>query len=887
MIIHETDAPDSHRSPPLRHPAWVVAAFGLLSSLGAFGQSGRALPPEDAPATIFHVATTGDDGNPGTKTAPFATITRARDAIRNLKETGRFHAPVTVNVHGGTYHLAEPILLRPEDSGTPGQPVTYRAAPGEKVTLSGGVPIEGPWTETSLNGTRVFVTELTGTADRRIKQVIAHDDEDKVDIVGDWVRKGDYLHDDNTGKGSKSVTFRADIPEDGDYGVFLRWTQRDDAARRIPVHVRFDGGSRRYTVNQAFRGGWYKLGTHPFTAASGGAVIVRNEDTEGLVMAEAVMCIKADQERPWVFRQLFADGTRQPRARYPNSGHLYATGGAVDHMTLRPGKVKASWGSEPDAQVHIVAGPKFYNQLPTIASVDPDSGTVHFEDECFTAIRNNNSFHVEGIKSELDAPGEWYLDAPTGRLYFKPEEGRPCGLVAPRLNSIFRLEGDIEAGTHVEHVAIKGFSLRHTTYTLGQLEPRVNTDGAIILENARHCTITGNDFQNLGGYAVWLRLDSRHNRITENTARELGAGFLLVTGAQLSYMEPHLVFDHRPNADRAYPVDNTIADNHAHGLGRIRYYNAGVHLDSRPEALVMSIGNHIAHNTFHDLSRNGIFAFRNQGGNLIEYNHIHECLKETIDGAGIHFASMSKLNAPNHILHNHIHDCHGISRRHGKPPGRAYAYGIYLDWYTSYSTVAQNVIHDCSGGHGDSATRLYMGGVHNSLHDNTPNGDTSEMGSGGTAASDIPAAARSHTGLVISCWNEDHVTLKGNWRTVSKPGFSKLLNYFYKQSAPGAGAETEAAFDLPVPEDGRYDVFFFTVGDPAQASKAPVEIVHADGTAQSTLDTREDNIWRKLGNYRFATNSGTIRFLAEGADGPVVAHKVGLIKTGPNSSPPR
>ena len=33
----------------------------------------------------FHVAVTGDDANPGSEVAPFATLTRARNAVRALK----------------------------------------------------------------------------------------------------------------------------------------------------------------------------------------------------------------------------------------------------------------------------------------------------------------------------------------------------------------------------------------------------------------------------------------------------------------------------------------------------------------------------------------------------------------------------------------------------------------------------------------------------------------------------------------------------------------------------------------------------------------------------------------------------------------------------------
>jgi len=855
---------------------WIIILLLVSGASHAFGEAAAI----DKRAMDYYVATTGDDNHSGTRDAPFATLTRARDAIRQLKKDGRFDAPVTVTVRGGTYFLEEPIVLGSEDSGTPDKPVTYQAAIGETVILSGGVPIEGPWNPISLNGTPAFVTEVNGTADRRVKQIIRIDDSARVAVEGVWSRKDRYLHDQAFKKSLKSVTFSPDLPEDGRYDVYLRWTQRDDAARKVPVDVRFKGGTQRYIISQATRGGWYRLGTHDFAADSDRAVIVRNNDTEGLVMAEAVMFIKAESPSPWVFRQLIENDEMQIRARYPNTGHLYATGGGVDHLTMRPAELKASWGEEPDAQVHLVAGAKFFNQLPTIASVDPMSGTVNIEDECFTGIRNNNSFHVEGIRSELDAPGEWYLDSAAGRLYFKPKNSTPGRVIAPRLNSIFRLMGDAEKGTYAEHIGIRGFSIRHTGYTLGHLEPRVNTDGAVILENARNCTIAGNEFQHLGGYAIWLRLDSRENRIERNSAKELGAGFVLATGALLSYMEPHLVLDHRPQAATLYPVNNTIAGNTARGLGRIRYYNAGVHLDSRPENLLMEIGNRISNNTFSDLSRNGIFAFRNQGGNVIEFNHIHDFLKETIDGAGIHIASMSKLNAPNWILNNHIHDGHGISRNHGQPARRTYAYGVYLDWYSSYSTVADNVIRDCSGGHGDSATRVFMGGVHNELTNNLPEGDTQKAGAGVDVSNRISTAGRTHVGCVVDCFDRDRVSLEGKWQTVSKPGFGNLLNYFYKQSAAEADAGTKAVFELPVPQDGNYDVFVFTIGDSGQATKAPVEIIHADGTTRTTLDLSQDNVWVLIGNHRFRKDSGTIVFAADGADGRVVAHKIGLIRTG-------
>jgi hypothetical protein len=102
---------------------------------------------------------------------------------------------------------------------------------------------------------------------------------------------------------------------------------------------------------------------------------------------------------------------------------------------------------------------------------------------------NGSWFWIEGVKSELDQPGEWYLDTKIGRLYYMPEPGQNPNnqkIIAPFLNRIIYLKGDVEKGTHVTYVNFKGLEFRHTTFTLGQIEARVHTDGAVMFENAQH-----------------------------------------------------------------------------------------------------------------------------------------------------------------------------------------------------------------------------------------------------------------------------------------------------------------------------------------------------------------------------------------------------------------
>ena len=90
----------------------------------------------------FHVAPRGSDDSPGTIDRPFATLARARDAVRKKIAAG-LQDDVTVLIRGGTYELSETLSFGPEDSGTEEHCVTYAAYPGEHVVISGGRRISG------------------------------------------------------------------------------------------------------------------------------------------------------------------------------------------------------------------------------------------------------------------------------------------------------------------------------------------------------------------------------------------------------------------------------------------------------------------------------------------------------------------------------------------------------------------------------------------------------------------------------------------------------------------------------------------------------------------------------------------------------------------------
>lgn len=91
-------------------------------------------------AADIYVSKKGDDANSGTQLKPVATL---HAAIRRARELRRVNDPsimggIRIYLEGGIYKLSEPVVLRPEDSGTAGSRTLITNVSGATVVLSGG-----------------------------------------------------------------------------------------------------------------------------------------------------------------------------------------------------------------------------------------------------------------------------------------------------------------------------------------------------------------------------------------------------------------------------------------------------------------------------------------------------------------------------------------------------------------------------------------------------------------------------------------------------------------------------------------------------------------------------------------------------------------------------
>ena len=131
-------------------------------------------------------------------------------------------------------------------------------------------------------------------------------DDEAAKKVGAWSHStaiatyiGDgYVHDADGGKGERSLTFQPELPKAGRYEVRLSYMSGKARAPNVPVMILSEDGENSVIVDQKkpplIGGRFVSLGTYAFAAGGQGYVLVSNEGTSGIVVADAVQFLPVD-----------------------------------------------------------------------------------------------------------------------------------------------------------------------------------------------------------------------------------------------------------------------------------------------------------------------------------------------------------------------------------------------------------------------------------------------------------------------------------------------------------------------------------------------------------------------------------------------------------------
>jgi hypothetical protein len=419
----------------------------------------------------------------------------------------------------------------------------------------------------------------------------------------------------------------------------------------------------------------------------------------------------------WEFRQLFVNGERRQRPRFPKEV-LYRmkeapgmplpagwSSGGFNSFICEKGDVKSY---ENLNNIEVVYLHFWIEERSPIESFDSKSNLVTMSRPSRSHLVGSHGsqladYYLDNVKEALTEAGEWYLDRKLGKLYYLPLPGetlKNTTIVAPCCNQLLRIVGKPEEKQLVENIRFQGITFQHTDWRhpgedesssqdllhypsasrfnrgshASSGQAAADVPGVITFKGAKNCCIEDCEIRNVGWYGVYLAEGCQGIRLVGNELYDLGAGGIKLNGSGAN----------EPIAGRT--CWNRVTDNHINKAGRI--FHSGVGILS-----MHSANNLIAHNHIHDLFYSGIscgwvWGYQESAshGNIIEKNHIHNIGQGLLsDMGGIYLLGPQTGTM---VRNNLIHD---VKKMHYG------GWALYTDEGSSNMVLENNICYDTNG----------------------------------------------------------------------------------------------------------------------------------------------------------------------------------------------
>ncbi|WP_430931157.1 right-handed parallel beta-helix repeat-containing protein [Saccharicrinis sp. 156] len=372
------------------------------------------------------------------------------------------------------------------------------------------------------------------------------------------------------------------------------------------------------------------------------------------------------------FDQLYVNGQKQIRARFPNYDYNNPLRGGDGYQQVTDGTnhrydewfsfdpeqfTKKEWENPETGIVHAFQSHNWGNMQYRIKGIDRKENKVLLDEGGWQLQRihgiggkgeKSSWFFIDNIFEELDVAEEWFLDTETNQLYYYPNADVAINdliIEVPVVKDLIQLKGTKE--NPVSNIHFRGFTFTHSRFTfMEDYEPVARGDwaihrgGAVFMEGAENCSVEDCNFNELGGNGVFMSAYNRNNQVKNCAFVSLGESGVCfvgspkavrfyqtwddkeIDGKDWNEMRKNMDLEPGPKTPD-YPKNCVVENCVMHDFGNVGKQVAGVYIS-------MSHKIRVSHNTIYNCPRAGICINDGTwGGHIIENCDIWETVRET------------------------------------------------------------------------------------------------------------------------------------------------------------------------------------------------------------------------------------------------------------------
>jgi len=249
------------------------------------------------------------------------------------------------------------------------------------------------------------------------------------------------------------------------------------------------------------------------------------------------------------FRELWIDGKRAVRSRWPKQGTLAVAGLSANakQKDWRNGVTQFRYSGEdirawPTAlHGEVVVTNRWVESHLPITSIDDKNHLIRFGKRSVFSLDPGDRYWVENVRECLTEAGEFYVDDCEKTVYLIPPLGadpNTSQVIAPRLAQVVRLMGDPAADKFVQHIIFRGVGFMHNEWYFDQPlmgqpaaaavafrpdpsrsgfhQAAVGVPGAVWGRGVRACIFEGCEIAHTGTYGIELSQGCQGNRISHS-----------------------------------------------------------------------------------------------------------------------------------------------------------------------------------------------------------------------------------------------------------------------------------------------------------------------------------------------------------------------------------